>query len=105
MKRTITVFELKEMIDKGESFTLLDVREQEEFDFANIGGILIPLNQLPSKFQNLDKEKTTVVLCHHGIRSAQAQEFLFDRGFLKCLNLQGGIDQWSLNIDSCVSRY
>lgn len=105
MNKTISVYDLKRMMDAGEEFLLLDVRNEVEVNFVNIGGKKIPLHQLPFKFSELNKKQPIVVLCHHGIRSAQAQSFLLDKGFLNVSNLEGGIDQWSLKIDPELPRY
>lgn len=97
--------ELKERLDKSEDLMILDVREPEEVQIANIGGKHIPLQDLSMRFQELDPEKEIVVICHHGVRSAHAVNFLRSRGFAKVKNLNGGIDQWSVNVDPTVMRY
>ena len=66
----ITAAQLKERRDRGDDFTLLDVREVQEFAIANLGGTLIPLSELSARCSELDPDKETVVMCHHGIRSA-----------------------------------
>ena len=103
-KKNISVYELKTLMEKSE-FLLLDVRNKEEVNIANIGGKNIQLTQLTYDFSKINKNQTIVVLCHHGIRSAQAQSFLLDKGFLDVFNLEGGIDQWSLKIDQNIPRY
>jgi len=75
--------ELKERLDKKEDVFLLDVREPEEFEIAKISENLIPLSQLESRANELDRAKYTVVFCHHGIRSAQAVQYLMGLGFNK----------------------
>lgn len=97
--------ELKERLDRAEDLFLLDVREPEEFQIANIGGKLIPLQDLSMRFQELDPEKEIVVICHHGVRSVHAINFLRSRGFQKVRNLDGGIDRWSVTVDPTVMRY
>jgi rhodanese-related sulfurtransferase len=101
----ISVAELKAKRDKGEDFILLDVREPDEFETANIGGQLIPLRQLPRNLEKLDKSKEIVVHCHHGGRSMQALMYLQSQGYEHVKNLAGGIDAWSREIDSSVPRY
>jgi len=84
----------------------LDVREAHEFNYASItGSTLIPLNQLPARLAELDKNLAIVVICHHGMRSMQAATFLEHSGFTQIANLQGGIDAWSRDCDSSVRRY
>lgn len=87
---------------------LLDVREQEEHQFAALpGSKLIPLRQIPDRTDQIAdwKDKDVVVYCHHGVRSLQAIGWLSQLGFTKLRNLTGGIDQWSREVDSTVPRY
>ena len=101
----ISVQDLRRRLEKGEEILLLDVRELYEFKIANIQGLLIPLGQLHQKFDELDRSREIVVYCHHGNRSAFAVQFLKNQGFERILNLAGGIDQWSREIDPKVPRY
>ena len=90
--------------DKTPHF-LLDVRQPEEYDTARIeGAVLIPLSELPSRLAELPKERPLVVMCHHGMRSAHAVHHLREAGF-DALNLSGGIDAWSREIDPEVPLY
>lgn len=103
----ITVHELKERMDQQEAPVILDVREPVESEFASIGGTLIPLAQLPHRLQELDavKEHEIVVYCRSGARSAQAVRFLLAQGFDGAVNLRGGIQAWSREIDSTIPLY
>ena len=101
----IQVTDLHTKLGQEQDFVLLDVREVTEYEIANIGGKLIPLGDLPTRFHELDPEKETVVMCHHGGRSAQACLYLQSRGFKKVLNLSGGIDEWSERVDPTIMRY
>ena len=105
MNFEITPQELKEMMDNGDDVFLLDVREQDEFDFVNLEGYLIPLGQLQDRIEELESEKYTVVYCHHGVRSAQAVQLLINFGFKTVQNLMGGIDLWTQEINPSVPRY
>jgi adenylyltransferase/sulfurtransferase len=69
---------------------LLDVREVSEYETRNIGGLLIPLNELPTRLSDLPKDKEIAVLCAHGVRSMHACEYLLNEGYKVC-NLEGGI--------------
>ena len=98
--------EIKKRLDQGDPIFLLDVREPQEYAFARIEGAhLIPLGELPYRYQELDTEKEIIVYCHHGIRSLQAAHFLLQMGFKSVKNLNGGIDAWSLQSDLQVPRY
>ena len=101
----MTVQELKLKLDNKETIQILDVREKDEFLFANIGGTHLALSELAQRYQELDTEKSWVVLCHHGMRSAQAVAFLRNLGFLDVQNIAGGLEAWSLQIDMKVPRY
>lgn len=83
---------------------LLDVRSTEEFDFANIGGVNIPLFDLELKLDEVPKNTTIYCLCHHGVRSQHAALILASKGY-ETINIAGGIDAWSLSIDMSVQRY
>jgi len=84
----------------------LDVREPAEHGTASIAGAaFIPMREVPGRLGELDPEKEIVVFCHHGSRSAMVVEFLRRQGFAKAVNLAGGIDAWSLEVDPGVPRY
>lgn len=91
---------------KNRKVILLDVRRIDEYHTANIDrAILIPMHELPERWRELDKEKEIICHCHHGIRGLAAANFLLQKGFKKIKNMEGGIDAWSLEVDSKVSRY
>lgn len=98
--------QLQEKIRSSNDLLLLDVRESNEFDYARIeGSLLIPLSLIPLKANELEPDRETVVICHHGMRSMQASAYLERCGFSKLFNLNGGIDAWSVECDSSVPRY
>jgi sulfur-carrier protein adenylyltransferase/sulfurtransferase len=105
LSHEITVEELKRRLDEHGEIFILDVREPHEYQIANLGGFLIPLNDLPNRVHELDSSKDIVVHCASGIRSARAVNFLTEMGFKKVRNLVGGINAWADNIDASVSRY
>jgi len=86
--------------------TLVDVREQWEFDICQIkGAILIPLGEIAKSYVNLNKDSKIALYCHSGIRSMHVADFLLSKGFQSLANLQGGIDAWAQEIDTTVERY
>lgn len=102
----ITPRELKDRLGKGEQLFLLDVREPWEYSLAKLeGSVLIPLGTLPHSLSKLDKNNEIITYCHHGMRSADAAGFLLQQGFLNVKNLMGGIDAWSVQIETSVPRY
>ena len=102
----IEPIELKERLMRGDDLRLLDVRESEEVAAAPFTGALhLPMSEVPSQVQTLDAAAEWVVVCHHGIRSAQVAMYLARMGFERVANLTGGIDRWSLMVDRSIPRY
>jgi rhodanese-related sulfurtransferase len=98
--------ELAARVAAGEDLVLLDVREPEEWKIARIeGSRSIPMSALAARVSELDPERPTVCICHHGIRSAHVAGRLAELGFRELYNLAGGIERWSLEIDPGVRRY
>lgn len=102
----IDVTEVAERLRNGEEFVLLDVREQWEFETAQLpNAVLVPLSTLTSAINSLDMDREYVVYCHHGMRSAMAANWLKAQGFPHVSNMTGGIDAWSINVDRSVPQY
>ena len=101
----IQVEELKRRLDAGEDLFVLDVREPHEYQICNIGGYLIPLNDLPKRVNELDSSREIVAHCKMGGRSAKAVQFLRQAGFQKVHNLKGGILAWADRIDPKMPKY
>ena len=102
----ITAKELKAKMDRKEKFTLIDVREPNEFQINRIPGAkLIPLGNVAEHVHELDSADEIIVNCHFCGRSAKAVEFLQKMGFKKVKNLTGGIDAWSQDVDPSCPRY
>jgi adenylyltransferase/sulfurtransferase len=101
----LTVKELKQRIDAGEDVFILDVREPYEYQIANIGGKLIPQNEVPSRLAEIDRDREVIVHCRSGARSQRIAEFLKQAGYPKVVNLAGGILAWSDEIDPKVPKY
>ncbi len=101
----IQVEELKRRLDAKEDLFVLDVREPHEYRICNLGGHLIPLNDLPKRVNELDSSREIVVHCKMGGRSAKAVAFLQQAGFSKVHNLAGGINAWAERVDPKVPKY
>jgi adenylyltransferase/sulfurtransferase len=97
--------ELKRRLDAGEDIFILDVREPHEYQICNLGGYLIPINDLPRRVNELDSSRQIVAHCKMGGRSAKAVEFLRQAGFKNVVNLAGGITAWSDKVDPKVPKY
>jgi rhodanese-related sulfurtransferase len=104
--RRIAPRELRDRLARGDDLVLLDVREPHEFEIARLSGsVLIPRGELSRRLDELDPERTIVCICHHGIRSLQAAAFLRTRDFPDVMDLEGGIDRWSIEVDPALPRY
>ena len=101
----MTPEELKRRLDAGDEIFVLDVREPHEYQIANLGGHLIPLNDLPKRVSELDASRVIVVHCKMGGRSAKAVDFLRQSGFSNVHNLAGGITAWAERVDPKVPKY
>jgi len=101
----LSVKEFKQRIDAGENLFLLDVREPYEYQIAQIGGTLIPQNDVPQRLAEIPRDREIVVQCRSGARSQRIAEFLKQSGYSKVVNLAGGILAWSDEIDPKVQKY
>lgn len=109
----VSVQEVHNKRNSGESFILLDVREVNEHDVRIRGDdvLMVPLSEIaarqlqafPDSFQ--DKDQEVVVFCHHGTRSAQATMWLLQQGWTHVRSMDGGIDAWAKEIDPSVGIY
>ncbi len=98
--------ELKARRERGDKVVVLDVREPEEIAIAPFPDAThIPMGDIPSRLTELDVQAEWVVVCHHGVRSAQVAMYLARMGFERVSNLNGGIDAWSLTADPATPRY
>jgi adenylyltransferase/sulfurtransferase len=98
--------EVKQMIDAGAEFVLVDVREPHEYQICRIDKAkLIPLGDLPKRLDELDKNADIVMHCKMGGRSAKACDLLRASGFSKVRNMTGGIIAWADKVDPSVPKY
>jgi len=108
MPQSIAPTDLATKLRGPEPPRLLDVRQPDEHAIASLPEArLIPLDQLVARVDELASWRTTevVVYCHHGMRSQRAGELLERLGFKQVLNLAGGIDRWSVEVDPSLRRY
>jgi len=98
----------------GDPITLLDVREPAERAFAAIpapsssGDLFIPMGEAPSRIDEIREALArgpVIVYCHHGVRSMMVAQWLAAQGLDGAINLAGGIDAWSVEVDPTVPRY
>ena len=103
---TIMPRHLKEMINGGKPFVLLDVREEWEYQMVHLeGAISIPFGELLKRFREIKPGSEVIIYCHRGMRSLDAAFLLQQLGFKSVKRLLGGIDRWAQEIDTRVLRY
>ena len=106
MNSDLSVEELKQRLDRQEDVFILDVRNLPEIAICRIAGsTVLPLPELPQRFQELDRDREMIVHCKSGVRSAKAVAFLREQGFTKVRNLKGGILEWAAKIDKTMPTY
>jgi rhodanese-related sulfurtransferase len=105
MNDEISVHDLRARRAAGD-VVVLDVREPQELAVAALDDVVhIPMGQIPGRVAELPRDRDIVVLCHMGVRSERVTAFLRASGFERAVNLAGGIDAWSREIDPAVPRY
>jgi molybdopterin/thiamine biosynthesis adenylyltransferase/rhodanese-related sulfurtransferase len=105
---TITAAELKEMLDRGEDFLLVDVREPAEYEIVSIpGAVLIPKGEIlgGAALEKLPHDKPIVLHCKSGARSAEALAALKGAGFSDAKHVQGGVLAWVSQVDPSLPSY
>lgn len=105
--RQLTAKQLKQHLDQDASgVTLLDIREPWEYHTCHLANSThIPMGRLWHNYQELDPRKEIVVICHHGVRSQRVCVFLEQNGFGHVLNLEGGLNAWSRDVDPALPTY
>jgi rhodanese-related sulfurtransferase len=89
---------------------VLDVREPWELQTASVKAdgfelVAMPMRSVPARYMELQRDQPIACLCHHGARSAQVVQFLMQNGFTHIVNVQGGIDAWSSEVDPSIPTY
>ena len=105
---TITVHELKEMMDRGEDFQLVDVREPAEYEINRIpGSVLIPKGEILSgaALSRLAQDRPVVLHCKSGVRSAEALAAVHQAGLTGATHVQGGVVAWVSQVDPSQPAY
>ena len=98
--------EVSSRLARGDDIVLIDVREPWELRRAALpDAISIPLGEIPEVAPTLDRAREYVILCHHGMRSEVAAEWMMNHGFAQVSTLEGGIDAWSAEVDASIPRY
>jgi monothiol glutaredoxin len=103
--RQLSALDLKALLESGTAVELVDVRTEEERAIATIDGARLLDQAYHDALLLRDRDTPIVFQCHHGIRSQQAAEYFRREGFRNLYNLRGGIDAWSVLVDTSVPRY
>jgi rhodanese-related sulfurtransferase len=99
---------------KGVTPLVLDVREPWEFHTAaikplgaapNFDVLSLPMQDIPARLAELPTDRPIACLCHHGMRSQRVADYLAQNGFEDVVNIAGGIDAWSAEVDPSVPQY
>ena len=110
----MTVQDLDRKLKAGEKFNIVDVRETWETDLVSIKDervVIVPLSRISEQAQNAfpealrDPQAAIVVMCHHGVRSAQATAWMKQKGWQNVVSLRGGIAEYAEQIDPSVGQY
>lgn len=102
--KSITVQDLKDLRDNNEKHVLIDVREQDEYDNANINGFLIPMSEIQNRFNEFPKDVKVIVQCRSGARSGNVIGWLEqNHGYDNLYNLEGGIIAWARAFDATLN--
>ena len=104
MNKSISVNELKNLYENNEKFILLDVRTDTEILQSRIpiNSIHIPINEIPNRIIELDKNQNIIVYCKSGKRSQRVCDYLIQNSFNNIQNLDGGILAWANKIDPAL---
>ncbi len=102
----VTPSELNAELNSPKPPLLLDVREADELEISALPNIVhIPMNELPQRLDELDREADIVVICRTGNRSGKVTAFLLGQGFARVRNLTAGMNGWATEVDPSVAQY
>ena len=106
LPKSISAKELNELINSTKKIQIVDVREHFEWEICHIEGALnIPMNLIVESIDKISKDITTVIMCHHGVRSMNVIQYLESKGCKNLINLEGGIHAWATDVDKSMSTY
>jgi sulfur-carrier protein adenylyltransferase/sulfurtransferase len=103
--KEVSVTELNEFRIAGTPHQLIDVREDYEVESVNIGGLWIPMGNIPMEIAQIRKDVPVIIHCKSGMRSANITKYLESQGFDNVSNLKGGIFAWIDQIEPSLPKY
>ena len=104
----VTCAQVKARLNAGDKFLFLDCREPNEYQTVSISQAkLLPMSEIQNRVAELESHRgdDIVIHCHHGGRSLRVANWLRQQGFSKAQSMDGGIDQWAIEIDPSLPRY
>lgn len=101
----VSVEELHKWMEQGRQIQIIDVRESWERQVCKIDSDHFPMGKINDYLRQVERNKPVIIYCHHGMRSQQVIHYLRERGFNNLINLEGGIHQWALQIDTEMQTY
>jgi sulfur-carrier protein adenylyltransferase/sulfurtransferase len=103
---SISVEVLRSMLNQNSKLKIIDVREYYEWDICHIkGAVNIPMNLIDECIDEISREATTVLVCHHGVRSLNVLHYLETKGYTNLINLEGGIHAWASRVEKDMPTY
>lgn len=106
MSFNITPQTVKARLEAGEALLIIDVRQAWELNRSRLAqAVHIPMDDIPDSLDRIPQDTPVVIMCHHGTRSAQVTQWLRAQGYQNVLNMEGGIDGWSHQVDSSIPLY
>ncbi|MHB8339365.1 MAG: rhodanese-like domain-containing protein [Ignavibacteriaceae bacterium] len=106
MIKNFSPVEIKEILDKEKNIRLVDVREEWEYQIVKLeNSELMPLSNFGDHLSKLSPDEKIIVYCHHGTRSYAVCNYLIENGFKNVINLKGGINSWSEEVDNSIEVY
>ncbi len=106
MVKRLSPIQVKNILESEAQIKLIDVRERWEYQIASLENAeLVPLGDFVNFSRSLNPKEKIIIYCHHGARSFNACSYLEQNGFNEVINLEGGIDAWSREIDNSIPVY
>jgi len=104
--QNVTPEQLKQWLAEGAEPVLIDVRDPWEFETCRIeGSINIPMSDIVTNLDRINRQSEKVIICHHGMRSQHVAHYLESIGYASVTNLVGGIDLWARSVDPDMPQY
>ena len=102
----LTPAQLADKLAARDDIRLIDIREAQEWAICRLENAeWLPMGSIPARMNELGKDETIILYCHHGTRSATALNYLYQQGYRDIAHLKGGIDAWARELDPTMPIY